>query len=247
MSPCADDKPHLSHGTLAGCVERVLRPASRAKPAILLVRCCGHRVIVKDFSRSGWWMRNLYGRYVVAHESRVYRELSGVEGVPAFHGRLGAYAFAVDYIEGTTLKQFGALAVPAAAFDRLARVFDELHRRGIVHLDAHQKTNVLVDAEGRPYLMDFATSLCLGRGWLARRALVPFLARADWRGFLKLKARYCPEALTAGERRRWRLIWALGWLWPATLARRLRRGYAKRRMARREADGQGDGRAGEGG
>ena len=249
MPPSADDKLPQSRADLAGCLEQVLRPATRVKPAILLVRWGGRRVVVKDFSQNGWLLRNLYGRYIVAHECRVYRQLDGVEGVPSFHGRIGAYAFAVDYIEGTTLKQLGYANVPPAAFDLLARVFEELHRRGIVHLDAHQKTNVLVDGEGRPYLMDFATAICLGGGWLARRVLVPLLGRADWRGFLKLKARYCPEALTDAERRRWRLIWALGWLWPHTLLRRLLRGRKKSQKPQGEADAadqRGDAR-GEGG
>lgn len=239
MSPSVDDHAPLSRADLADCVERVLRPAGRARPAILLVRCGGHRVVVKDFSQNAWLLRSLYGRYIVARECRVYRALDGVEGIPAFHGRIDAHAFAVDYIEGTTLKQLGYLRVPPRAFARLERLFGELHRRGVVHLDAHQKTNVLVDEAGEPYLMDFATALCLGRGWLARKVLVPFLGRADWRGFLKLKARYCPEALTDGERRRWRWVHALGWLWPQTLIRRLRRRLRKRR--------RGLGRQGQGG
>ena len=246
MPSCADDKLPHSRADLAGCVERVLRPATRAKPAILLVRCGGHRVIVKDFSQNAWMLRNLYGRYVVRHECRVYSQLDGVEGVPAFHGRIDAFAFAVDFVEGTTLKRLGAEGVSAESFERLARLFRALHARGVVHLDAHQKTNVLVDGEGRPYLMDFATAVYLGRGWLARRVLVPLLARADWRGFLKLKARYCPEALTPAERRRWRLISALGMLWPHTLIRRLRRKWSKRRKAEQQAKGGDQGREGTG-
>ena len=236
MPPCADDKLPRCRADLAGCVERVLRPASRAKPAILLVRCGGHRVVVKDFSQNGWLLRNLYGRYVVAHECRIYRQLDGVDGVPGFHGRLDAYAFAVDYVEGVTLKRLGYEGTRPESFDRLARLFEALHARGVVHLDAHQKTNVLVDAEGRPHLMDFATATFLGRGWLARRVLVPFLGRADWRGWLKLKARYCPEALTDGERRRWRLLSLVGLLWPITLVRRLRREWDKRRKALKGGD-----------
>ncbi|MFW6108495.1 MAG: hypothetical protein ACOC8D_01650 [bacterium] len=237
MSSSAHEHPPPSRADLDHCVERVLRPATRAKPAILLVRCAGHRAVVKDFSQNPWLLRGLYGRYVVAHECRVYRALDGVEGVPPFHGRIDAYAFAVDYIEGTTLKRLGYRGVSARAFERLQRLFAELHRRGVVHLDAHQKTNVLVDEGGEPYLMDFATALCLGQGWLARKVLVPLLGRADWRGFLKLKARYCPEALTDAERQRWRWLYALGWLWPATLLRRLRRGHRKRR--RQQSQGRG--------
>jgi hypothetical protein len=149
----------------------------------------------------------------------------------------------VDYIEGTTLKRLGRRRVPARVFQRLERLFEDVHRRGVVHLDAHQRTNVLVDEAGEPYLMDFATAFCLGRGWLARTVVVPLLARADWRGFLKLKARYCPEALTHSERRRWRWVHALGWLWPPTLVRRVRRQRRRRRKRRQRLDRQAQRRA----
>lgn len=232
MTACPHDKPPRCREDLAGCIERVIRPASRAKPAILLVRCGDHRVVVKDFSKNGWLLRNLYGRYIIGHESKIYRQLDGVEGVPVFHGRLDAFAFSVDYVEAETLKRLGYGVPQPESFERLARLFGSLHERGVVHLDAHQKTNVLLDEDGRPYLMDFATAMYLGRGWLARKVLVPFLSRADWRGWLKLKARYCPEALTPAERRRWRLMSVLGMLWPWTLIRRLRREHGKRQQTR---------------
>ena len=247
MPPRPDHNPPQCRSDLAGCVEEVIRPASRAKPAIVLVRCGGHRVVVKDFSENSWMLRNIYGRYIVAHECKIYHQLDGVEGVPHFHGRLDAHAFAIDYIEGRTLKRLGYEQPNPRTFEQLSRLFDDLHARGVVHLDAHQKTNVLVDRDGRPYLMDFATALYLGRGWLARTVLVPFLGRADRRGWLKLKARYCPEALTAGERRWWRLLTAVGLLWPMTLVRRLRREWSKWRKGDGDDAAQRDDAPGEGG
>lgn len=232
MSPAPHDHAAPTRETLDGSVEQVLRPARGAKPAILLVRHGGHRMIVKDFAGSAWLLRQLYGRWVVARECRIYRQLEGVRGVPALRGRLDAFAFAVDYVEGHDLKRLRRGDLRAETFDRLARLFDRLHARGVVHLDAHQKTNVVLGPHGEPHLVDFATAVALGTSWLARRVLVPFLGRADWRGVLKLKARYCPDALTPDEARRWRLAYTLGWLWPHTLVRRLRRRRSRRRLAK---------------
>ena len=219
--PADAETPPLSRETLAASTERVLRRGAGAKPAILLARWAGRQVIVKDFSRNSWFVRHLYGRWLVARETRVYARLGGVPGVPAFRGRLDALAFAVDRIEGATLKALPHRLITVQAFDELADLLDCLHERGVIHLDCHQKTNVVLSPDGRPHLVDFATALWVGTNWLSRRLLVPLLGRADRWGLLKLKARYHPEALTVDEIRRLRLTRMLAWLWPPALVRRL--------------------------
>lgn len=213
----------LTRQDLAACTERLLRRAAGAKPAILLVRWGTRRLIVKDFSQNAWVLRHIYGRWVVATETRIYAHLEGVEGVPTFRGRIDPFAFAVDYVEAPSLKAYRRKTLPAAVFDRLAKLQAELHRRGVVHLDSHQKRNILLTAGGQPWIVDFASSHYLGTGWLARKVLIPLLAPADRLGLQKLKARYCSEQLPPAERRAHRLRWTLGWLWPFTVVRRLRR------------------------
>jgi predicted Ser/Thr protein kinase len=234
MDPAAGEKRALTRENLAACTERVLRHAAGAKPAILLVRWAGRPLIVKDFSGNGWLLRHIYGRWIVAHETRLYTQLDGVAGVPVFRGRLDAFAFAVDYVEATTLHAHRRKAVPASVFDRIGELQERLHERGVVHLDSHQAKNILVTAAGEPYLIDFATSLYLGSGWLGRHLLVPFFARADRIGLLKVKARHCSEGFRPHEARRHRLLHLLGWFWPHTAIRRLQR---RRRRRLRRAQG----------
>jgi len=236
-APTADN-PAVRRDHLADSTERVLRPASGAKPAILLVRIGGRQAIVKDFSRNAWLLRNIYGRWIVAHESRIYSHLDGVEGVPAFRGRLDAFAFATDFVGGRTLKALRRRSLGSEVFDRLAALHRALHSRGVVHLDSHQKRNILLAADGQPCLVDFATALYLGSGWLSRRVLVPLFAWADRLGLHKLKVRYCADAPKPAEARRGRLLYAIGWLWPYTAGRRLRRIWRRRRGG--QANTQGD-------
>ena len=229
------DSPALRREDLPRLVLRVLRPATRVKPALLLVRAAERRLVVKDFSPAAWLVRHTYGRWLVRRECRIYARLAGVDGVPAFRGRLDPFAFAVDHVEGATLKDVPARDIPADAFERLRAVFGRIHGRGVVHLDSHQKTNIMLSPDGRVHLLDFATALYLGRGWLARRVLVPLLGRPDSWGVLKLKARYCPDALTHSERRRLRRAEALAWLWPPQWFRWL--GKCLRRPRRRGRSG----------
>ncbi|MFP4056955.1 MAG: hypothetical protein ACLF0G_08805 [Candidatus Brocadiia bacterium] len=225
----------LGRESLECATERLLRPPRGAKPAIRLIRHGGRRLVVKDFRYAPWLLRHTYGRWLVSREARVYARLDGVPGVPAFHGRLDPFAFAVTHIEGQTLKALPRRDIPAAAFDRLEEVIRRIHDAGVVHLDAHQKTNVLLDPRGQPYLVDFATALCLGTGPVGR-LLVRLLGRADRLGVFKLKARYCPDALREGEAKRLRRGRRLGWLWPPSALRRLirwvKRGPAARTQGR---------------
>jgi hypothetical protein len=221
----------LSRENLAACTQRVLRPASGAKPAILLARSEGRLVVVKDFAHNFWLLRHLYGRWVVAHETKIYGRLGGVDGVPAFRGRLDAFAFAVDFVGGSTLKELPRKSVATDAFERLAALHREIHARGVVHLDSHQKKNILLTDDGHVHLVDFATSLYVGTGWLGRTVLVPLLGRADRLGLHKLRGRYGAEDPTPEEARRRRLVWTLECLWPPTALRRLRRRWRKRDLA----------------
>jgi hypothetical protein len=191
--------------------------------------------VVKDFSAAPWAIRHTYGRWLVGRECRIYRRLADTPGVPAFRGRLGPFAFAVDYVEGRTLKDADRAEMRPEVFDRLGRLFDAIHRRGVVHLDSHQKTNILLAPGGRVYLLDFATALYLGTGWLGRRVLVPLFGRPDRWGVLKLKARYCPDALTDAERRRLARAERLIGLWPPQWVRALAKRRRRRAQRRTES------------
>jgi predicted Ser/Thr protein kinase len=235
MPPSQNDSPRLSRETLTECTERVIHPGAGAKPAVLVVRVDGRLAVVKDFSRAPWLIRHTYGRWLVGRESRIYARLADVDGVPAFLGRLDRFAFALEFVEAANLKQSPRHAVGPAVFANLERALAGVHAAGVVHLDCHQKKNVLVTSDGRVYLVDFATALYLGRNVLSRRVLVPLLARADHWGLLKLKARYCRDALTADEVRELRWAEWLGWLWPPSLIRRLIPWRRARRHARERA------------
>ncbi len=236
MSESSSAPPPLSRDPLSRGTERVLREGRGAKPAVVVIRQGGRRAVVKDFSTAPWLIRQTYGRWLVGRECRIYRHLDDTPGVPAFRGRLGPFAFAVDYVEGQTLKDLPRAEMRPEIFDRLDRLFDAIHRRGVVHLDSHQKTNILLAADGGVYLLDFATALYLGTGWLGQRLLVPLLGRPDRWGVLKLKARYCPDALTSGERRRLARARFLIGLWPPQWFRWLAKRWRRARREHRESE-----------
>lgn len=178
-----------SRASLARETERVLNRGSRRNPDVLLVRHEGARVVVKDFAPRGWWVRHWLGPWLARREQRAWQALAGHPNVPAFVGAVDRLAFAVEYRPGRTL--FGAKRqpVPEGFLAALADALAEMHRRGVVHLDLKNRTNVLSDEHGRPVLIDFGSAFVFRPGGFAARRLLPLFALFDRRALAKWDAK----------------------------------------------------------
>jgi hypothetical protein len=171
--------------------------------------------VVKDFGGRGFLFRRIVGPWLLDREERAYRDLEGIDGVPRVIARPSRPTLAIERIVGGV--PVGAECrdrLDAQFFDRLDAAIRAMHARGVVHLDLHQKRNILVDPDGRPHVVDFASSLRLGRGIVRRRILLPILARLDRYAILKFKAKYAPTLTTPSERRALRRGRRLALLWP---------------------------------
>ena len=86
-------------------------------------------------------------------------------------------------------------------FSRLESLIDHMHAAGVTHCDLRAGSNVLIDNEGHPHLIDFASCVFRGRGLnpLINLMFKEF-RRADRRTVLILKRKFAPELLTADER-----------------------------------------------
>jgi RIO-like serine/threonine protein kinase len=155
--------------------------------------------VVKDFAPRAAWVRATIGRWITNREVRAYRALHGHPAVPRFLGRIDALAFAVEYRPGRHLsRRLGAELSPGFS-DRIADAVREMHARGVVHLDLRHRSNVLVDEEQQPILIDFASAIVMQPKSLWARWLLPLLARLDLRAVEKWRQRVepAPGAATA--------------------------------------------------
>lgn len=161
----------LTRGDLARSTRAVLHRGRTRNPDVLLVDAPGGPVVVKDFAPRGRLVRTLLGRWLTRREMRAYRRLAGHPSVPQWVGCVDALAFAIEYRPGQRMSRRLAGAVPAGFADRLEAAVREMHARGVVHLDLRHRSNVLVDAQGQPVLIDFASAILVPtRGPLARVA-----------------------------------------------------------------------------
>ena len=152
-------------------------------------------VVMRDVGAAVWWIKPL-AHLMIRKEVRALRRLTeaGYPHAPHLLHWDGRY-LCRSWHDGQALK---TAQVRDAAFYRAAfGILRRLHRLGIAHNDLAKEPNWLVTAEGRPFLLDFQLAkVSRRRGWLFRR-----MAREDLRYLLKHKRKYCPEAMTAREKR----------------------------------------------
>jgi len=163
----------------------LLNRGNRRNPDVYLVAREGVRFVVKDFAPRGPWVRATLGRWVTRREARAWQALAGHPQVPGFRGMIDPLAFVVDYREGRRMSRKLAGQVPSDFADRLDRALEQMHARGVVHLDLRHRSNVLVGADGEPILIDFGSALVFAPGGWAARWVLPWFARIDRRAARK--------------------------------------------------------------
>lgn len=149
--------------------------------------------IVRDTASARFWLR-WFARALMRREARVLAMLDGLHGVPQLLSLNGA-ALTRSYISGRPMQE--ARPTELQFFKRAAAQLRKLHTAGVVHNDLAKEPNILVDDRGQPAFIDFQLAgITTHRGRLFRA-----LAYDDIRHLLKHKRTYCPDALTARERK----------------------------------------------
>lgn len=147
-------------------------------------------------------------------EWNVYSRLDGTPGIPRLGPRHGKAAYLHVFVPGETLKTYVRRLRRQGIFDarthigddffpRLEATLAEVHRREVGYADLSKEENIIVDEEGKPWLIDFQISWPVPRSGLLRplsHAIFRAIAREDTYHLLKFKARYRPDQLTAEER-----------------------------------------------
>ena len=113
-----------------------------------------------------------FGRWMARHELAILRRLADVQGTPqpaeqvSVAGVPQRNVSCRNYVEGHPLRRNESVGVQF--FDQLRTLLDEMHCRDMAYVDLHKPENIIVGADGRPYLIDFQISFALSPGWLRR-------------------------------------------------------------------------------
>ena len=141
------------------------------------------------------------GRLHSWHESAVFRAVDDLDIVPRFTGRWRKHGITHEFVEGHPLDRGERVADDF--FPRLEAGLCEIHRRGLAYVDLEKSENVLVGADGRPYLFDFQISWRWPFAILRERWPVTWIARRFQAGdryhLTKLRLRARPDSFTPAE------------------------------------------------
>jgi RIO-like serine/threonine protein kinase len=153
----------------------------------------GTSTVLRDVDAARWWTRPL-ARLLASREARALAALAGFEQIPQLIAWNG-HRLERTWIEGRPMH----VACPREPdyYRAAQRLVRRLHAAGVAHNDLAKEPNWLVDAAGQPALVDFQLATVSARRGRWFRAL----AHDDLRHLLKHKRTYCPERLTARERR----------------------------------------------
>ncbi len=182
---------------LLAAPREILREGRWANARVVRATIGGADWTVKDFGSRGWWVRNLFGRWLLRRELRTLRRLEGIDGVPAQAFRVDAHAIAARFVPGVTLDRAPREQMNESFFLALESLFRQVHARGLVHLDSRGSSNLLATPRGEPALIDFQAAL---RTTLLPPPLRRVLEEVDMGGVYKNWLRHAPASLDDGRR-----------------------------------------------
>jgi predicted Ser/Thr protein kinase len=180
--------------------EDVLVKGGRFKAEVYVAGLRNRRYVVKDFSRKGFWERNLIGRIVIHREARAYASLAGIDGIPSVCKRLSPFALLVEFLEGTSFGSLNREQITPEIIGQFEHIVAGIHERGWVHLDLHRRENILL-VHDRVYVVDLASALHPGMLPLVGRLLTRLIGIADRLSLIKMKTIFAPQSLSAEERK----------------------------------------------
>ncbi len=135
------------------------------------------------------------GRGLSSHEIRILETLKDLDQVPKPAGMWGPNGFVYPYIEGRSLDE--KPPIPDRFFEDLEELLNQIHQRQVCYIDLNKRGNILVGADGRPYLIDFQISMA----WKRHGRMCRVLQREDQYHLLKHKRRLRPDLLSKAQRK----------------------------------------------
>jgi predicted Ser/Thr protein kinase len=92
------------------------------------------------------------------------QRMHGLVGVPECYGLLKNRYLVTEFIEGTAFRH-AKWDDRDAWFAELLSVIQSFHARGVSHGDLKSKTNLIVGADQKPYVIDFGTTFLHKKGF----------------------------------------------------------------------------------
>ncbi|MDH3749828.1 MAG: hypothetical protein OEU90_07005 [Gammaproteobacteria bacterium] len=113
-------------------------------------------VLIK--SAAGRGLTAWLNRWMLGREYRIYRRLTGVDGIPHCYGFFMGRYLVLENVDSQTLRH-ATIRDRSAFFAEMLTIIKSIHERGVAHGDLKRKENILVTHDSRPCLIDFGVSV----------------------------------------------------------------------------------------
>ena len=183
----------------------VLRKPTNTRPTLWRVEENGVRAIVKDYSSNSVWFKNTIGRFLLWRESKAYRRLKGLRGVPACYGVIDGLALVTEEIPGKNIEGLeNERRLSEEFFDQLQALVEKVHSRGLAHCDLKRAPNILLGSDGRPYIVDWSASIFAREfRFFPLNLIYQKFLRDDLNAITKMRLRHCPESVAPDDKKRY--------------------------------------------
>lgn len=193
-------REHLPSRVFSADKLTILHQGRFANAIIFRYRDDSQDIVIKDYSHCSPLIRHTIGRFFIIREAKALRRLQGMSGVTPKKLKLGKLMLAYSYIEGTPLTKLKNQhrKLSPDFFHDMEMMVREMHRRGVVHLDLRNLSNILYGHDGRPYFIDFQSSM---RFWHFPKRLQALMRGADLSAVYKSWVALCDEQLAPQKQR----------------------------------------------
>lgn len=138
--------------------QKVLRAGTATRPSVKLVRFRDRVGVLKDYHGCSLPMR-FVGRWLISREIKALARLNGLEGVSKCLGRPDRHCLLIEHLDGQPVSNLRREDMPPDLLERLQRLIEQIHSRGVVHCDVKHPDNLIISPDGQLYLVDWGAAL----------------------------------------------------------------------------------------
>lgn len=130
---------------------------SSFKAKVYIMHLDGYCVVIKDYNHAHPLIRDLVCKWLISREIEALSRLHTHPAVPAFKGKHGPFAFAMELINGQIVSKSLLKKTPYLV-EQLTRYIQDIHSYGVTHNDIRMR-NILIDNNHKLHIIDFAGAM----------------------------------------------------------------------------------------
>jgi len=190
--------PQYSLAELREHATHTFRQGGGSRPDVLLIEIEGESAVLKDQSGADKLFATLLGPILNWRECKALKKLATLDSTPNLLSVPNKRSFLMTYHESEQITRLDKVQPEWPVFyDELSIAIEKMHAAGVAHNDLRNPTNILINADNKPILVDLVACFCQGKSWnLPNQWIFKKFCQVDRSAITKVKSRITPELIT---------------------------------------------------